>query len=221
MKFILLSISLLVSTNLYAQNKSRTILSFDFGLSSSKDVSFTSSYNDERRLYAPGLGLNVNFPIKGAEWFTTGINYYQIGDMYNYYTGRNYNRTDVKIFVNILKIPVFYSVFFEKGKKVNIFIKAGPSLDFIIGESVIKPEKSLNNPDGFRGNVSQGTVRKKLFIPLNFGTGLSFKNKSGILSSYLEFLFYGRIRDIYDDSTGSKSSYNNISLKFGMFFISK
>lgn len=217
MKVILLTISLLTSISLYAQEKSQTILSLDFGISSSKDVSFDDYYNDERGMFAPSFGLNVYSQIKGVHWFTTGLNYYQIGDIYDYYTGRNYETTDVKIYVNTIKIPAFYSMFFDKGKRVNFLIKAGPSVDFIFGESIIKPKTSLNSPDGFRDNVSQGKVGKRLFIPLNIAAGLSFKNKEGVVKSYLEVLLYGRAMNIYDDSTGSKSSYDNFSLKYGVF----
>lgn len=217
MKVILLTISLLTSVSLYAQEKSRTILSLDFGLSASKDISFDDYYNDERRMYAPSFGLNVYSQIKGIHWITTGLNYYQIGDVYDYYTGRNYETTDVRIYVNTIKIPALYSMFFDKGKRVNFLIKAGPSADLIFGESIIKPKATLNNLDGFRNNVSQGKVGNRLFVPLNIAAGLSFKNKEGVTKGYLEVLWYGRAMNIYDDFSGSTSSYNNFSIRYGVF----
>jgi hypothetical protein len=168
-------------------------------------------------LFAPALGVNIYSSIEGVHGFTSGLNYFRLGDNYNYYTGHNDERTDVKIYVHTVKVPLFYTAFFDKGKKVNLFLKAGPSLDLIIGESVIDPEKTLNSPQGFRSNVSQGIVGKRLSLPLNAAVGLSFKSQEGKVKSYLEVMYYGRAKNIYDDDSGSTSAYESISMKYGIF----
>ncbi len=220
MKYLLILLFFFTSSHLYAQNSHQWRASIAFGVSESKDKSFGPDYNDARSLFFPSLGFSFYRPVEGIHGFSTGLHYFRVGDNYNYYTGINYETTDVKIYVNTVKVPVFYSAFFDGGEKLNFLIKGGPSLDFILGESVINSDKPLNNPEGFRNNVSQGKVGKRLSIPLNAAIGLSFKNKEGAMHGYVEVMYSGRLRNIYDDNSGSKSAFDNLSLRY-VSFLSK
>ncbi|RED95553.1 hypothetical protein C7460_1172 [Marinoscillum furvescens DSM 4134] len=74
-------------------------------------------------------------------------------------------------------------------KPIAPIFKIGPSLDFVFGEPKIDPSSKLNNPEGFRNNVAQGSVDN----PFNFGLNASTGVICDILSTKLNLeLRYNR-----------------------------
>lgn len=203
-------------------SKYRQRLTLDLGISACSDISFYGSYNDMSVLFAPTVGLTYSTKLSGIHWLITGIGYYQVGDVYNYYTGRNYAKTDVRIFVNTVKIPLLYSIQFDTKKTTDFLLSAGPSFDIAIGESVIIPKEPLYNPIGFRNNVTQGKVEKHYFKLLNINAGMTFRSKKG-KTNYLELVYYGTVKNLYRASSYGRgeSSYRSVALKLGILLFNK
>tara|TARA_Y100001956_G_C4101382_1_gene177825 strand:+ start:274 stop:795 length:522 start_codon:yes stop_codon:yes gene_type:complete len=168
-------------------------------------------------MFSPMAEISNSINLKGIHWLTLGIGYNQIGDIYKYYTGNNNGKTDVKIYVHTLKIPILYSLQLEKGKKANFFMRLGPSLDYVLGKSTIKAKEALNNEDRFRKNISQGFVTKHNLVLMNFGIGINLKNGAGDVTNNIELVYSGIAKNIfYTSSSSDESKYQMIALKFGI-----
>lgn len=214
---ILLLIAVFPVCGLTAQDQTNFRVSLDLGINISHDKTFPWRYNDGSALRAPAIGFNFFYRFDGVHWLTSGVNYYQNGDFYHYYTGYGSQITRTMIFVHTLKIPLMYSLNIGLGKRTELIAEAGPSMDLVLGESKILPDDPLYAPDRFRKNIPQGEVLNRRFMLLNVAAGIGFKNKADETAGYLKFSYHGNVAGLYDESPGEVSTYENFTLKAGIY----
>ena len=219
-KFLLILIFSIFITPCIAENNEGGIPkgypAINFGLNLSNDIGFSKKYKKDNSVYANiNFGAAYNIPADKHTSLVVGIDYYKIGDHYYYYTGFNLETTKTTISLNLIKFSLSSQINLGKIKNdsSNIpFIRAGFSIDYAMGEPNINTERTLNNPDGFRSNISQGELVGKISTPLNFSFGIKLRSKqllelgvSGFYSKYFSSSKYGN----------GKSNYFNTYLRYG------
>lgn len=159
----------IITMELVAQGK---IVEFKVGGLLSKGFS-SGSYSSSSKILVtlPMAGVSLYTKAKKNFCLMYGIEYQKLGGKYLYYTGFNYERTNVNITVNSIKIPVMACFIGKFKNSAASFFKIGPSLDFVFNGSKIDPASKLNDPDGFRANIDQGYVSNQLNLGINVSTG--------------------------------------------------
>ncbi len=182
------------------------------GVNISKDVSFDEEYNSSTGLVnLPFFGITHYSKANEKMWLAIGVEYLKIGDTYNYYTGINRQRTDVDIYVRTLKVPFALTFFNPSKESVSPFFKIGPSFDFILGQSIIEPDDPLNNPDGFRENIDQGSVDLPVNLCFHASVGLLLNSNNTHLS--IETRYTRFITKFFPNST-----FQSFDVSLGLWF---
>lgn len=171
-----ISISTFGQTTVSAQKSS-------FGIRVGVNAAFISDNDKEYNPKAPlfpalNAGFIFDFKLNAGLQLESGLCFTQKGDLYNYYTGINWERTDTKIIVNAVELPIVFKVLAGPDGSGPFYFKAGANLAYLPGQVGIVTKKTLNTKKGFRENINDGYVQR-VEPGMDLGMGLDFL-KSGV-----------------------------------------
>lgn len=173
------------------------------------NVAFISDHDKEYNIKAPLFpGLNAGFIFclnLDPRWqFQTGLCFTQKGDLYSYYTGFDWNKTDTKIIVDAIEMPFLLKYYLSNSTALSsTYIDFGPNFAYLPGQVGIITKETLNTKSGFRKNIFD-EYAQRIEPALDIGIGVHL-NYAGLGLYDIDLNFVRGVTDIFerDSKTGT------------------